>query len=81
MGLTHWATYIEINRLLNMTLTLSVFYILQVAEMEKELEPMKEKLRSDKHSTEKYDEKVDEWKVLYHFGKIKREKPNDSLYL
>ncbi|XP_039982042.1 structural maintenance of chromosomes protein 6 isoform X1 [Xiphias gladius] len=33
-----------------------------VTEMEKELEPMKEKLRSDRHSTEKYDEKVDEWK-------------------
>ncbi|KAG7244154.1 hypothetical protein INR49_004227 [Caranx melampygus] len=33
-----------------------------VAEMEKELEPMKEKLRSDRKSTQKYDEKVDEWK-------------------
>uniref|UniRef100_A0A3B4UYL9 Structural maintenance of chromosomes protein 6 n=1 Tax=Seriola dumerili TaxID=41447 RepID=A0A3B4UYL9_SERDU len=33
-----------------------------VTEMEKELEPMKEKLRSDRQSTEKYDEKVDEWK-------------------
>ncbi|KAK9531542.1 hypothetical protein VZT92_010961 [Zoarces viviparus] len=33
-----------------------------VIEMEKELEPMKEKLQSDRHSTEKYDEKVDEWK-------------------
>ncbi|XP_054872030.1 structural maintenance of chromosomes protein 6-like isoform X2 [Amphiprion ocellaris] len=33
-----------------------------VAEVEKELEPMKEKLRTDTHSTEKYDEKVDEWK-------------------
>ncbi|XP_074470796.1 structural maintenance of chromosomes protein 6 [Sebastes fasciatus] len=32
-----------------------------VIEMEKELEPMKEKLQSDRHSTEKYDEKVDEW--------------------
>lgn len=31
--------------------------------MEKELEPMKEKLQSDKHSTEKYDVKVEEWKV------------------
>lgn len=43
--------------------------------MEKELEPMKEKLRSDKHSTEKYDEKVDEWKVLCPSHEIKREKP------
>ncbi|XP_008299657.1 structural maintenance of chromosomes protein 6 [Stegastes partitus] len=33
-----------------------------VAEVEKELEPMKEKLQADRHSTEKYDEKVDEWK-------------------
>ncbi|XP_029281710.1 structural maintenance of chromosomes protein 6 [Cottoperca gobio] len=33
-----------------------------VIEMEKELKPMKEKLQSDRHSTEKYDEKVDEWK-------------------
>ncbi|XP_068433413.1 structural maintenance of chromosomes protein 6-like [Clinocottus analis] len=33
-----------------------------VIEMEKELEPIKEKLQSGRHSTEKYDEKVDEWK-------------------
>ncbi|XP_047429650.1 structural maintenance of chromosomes protein 6-like [Mugil cephalus] len=33
-----------------------------VIEQEKELEPMKEKLQADQHSTEKYDEKVDEWK-------------------
>uniref|UniRef100_A0A8D0DD24 Si:dkey-119f1.1 n=1 Tax=Sander lucioperca TaxID=283035 RepID=A0A8D0DD24_SANLU len=33
-----------------------------VIEMEKELEPMREKLQSDRRSTEKYDEKVDEWK-------------------
>lgn len=32
--------------------------------MEKELDPMKEKLQSDRRSTRKYDEKVDEWKVL-----------------
>lgn len=31
--------------------------------MEKELEPVKEKLQSDRRSTEKYDEKVEEWKV------------------
>lgn len=31
--------------------------------MEKELEPMKAKLKTDRSSTEKYDEKVDEWKV------------------
>lgn len=31
--------------------------------MEKELEPMKEKLQSDRRAIEKYDEKVDEWKV------------------
>uniref|UniRef100_A0A673B0C9 Structural maintenance of chromosomes protein 6 n=1 Tax=Sphaeramia orbicularis TaxID=375764 RepID=A0A673B0C9_9TELE len=34
-----------------------------VMEMEKELEPMKEKLRAENHSTEKYDEKVAEWKI------------------
>lgn len=33
-----------------------------VTEMEKELEPVREKLRSDRRSTEKYDEKVEEWK-------------------
>ncbi|XP_041814270.1 structural maintenance of chromosomes protein 6 [Chelmon rostratus] len=33
-----------------------------VAEMEKELEPMKEKLQSNSRATEKYDQKVDEWK-------------------
>lgn len=37
--------------------------MLQVTEMEKELEPMKEKLQADRHSTEKYDDKVNEWKV------------------
>ncbi|XP_041831050.1 structural maintenance of chromosomes protein 6-like isoform X2 [Melanotaenia boesemani] len=33
-----------------------------VAEMEKDLEPIKERLQVDRRSTEKYDEKVDEWK-------------------
>ncbi|XP_041661505.1 structural maintenance of chromosomes protein 6 [Cheilinus undulatus] len=33
-----------------------------VAEFEKELMPMKEKLQSDRRDTEKYDQKVDEWK-------------------
>ncbi|CAK6961936.1 structural maintenance of chromosomes protein 6-like [Scomber scombrus] len=33
-----------------------------VIEMEKELEPMTDKLRSDRRSTEKFDEKVEEWK-------------------
>ncbi|KAM9840730.1 structural maintenance of chromosomes protein 6 [Aulostomus maculatus] len=33
-----------------------------VTEMEKELEPLKEKLQGDRHSTEKFDEKVDDWK-------------------
>jgi len=31
--------------------------------MEKDFEPAKEKLQADRRSTEKYDEKVDEWKV------------------
>ncbi|XP_037541399.1 structural maintenance of chromosomes protein 6-like [Nematolebias whitei] len=33
-----------------------------VSEKEREVEPMKEKLQSDKRSTQKYDEKVEEWK-------------------
>ncbi|XP_037112816.1 structural maintenance of chromosomes protein 6 [Syngnathus acus] len=33
-----------------------------VMEIEKELEPLKEKLQANKQSTEKYDEKVNEWK-------------------
>ncbi|XP_061701916.1 structural maintenance of chromosomes protein 6-like isoform X2 [Syngnathoides biaculeatus] len=33
-----------------------------VIEMEKDLEPMKEKLNASKQSTAKYDEKVEEWK-------------------
>uniref|UniRef100_A0A8C6NTX4 Structural maintenance of chromosomes protein 6 n=1 Tax=Nothobranchius furzeri TaxID=105023 RepID=A0A8C6NTX4_NOTFU len=33
-----------------------------VSEMEKELEPMKDKLQCDRRATEKFDEKVDEWK-------------------
>lgn len=40
-------------------------WIFQVTEVERQLEPVKEKLQADKHSTEKYDEKVDEWKVRY----------------
>uniref|UniRef100_A0A665WV10 Structural maintenance of chromosomes protein 6 n=1 Tax=Echeneis naucrates TaxID=173247 RepID=A0A665WV10_ECHNA len=38
-----------------------------VIEMEKELEPMKEKLQSDRRSTAKFDEKVEEWKVKFLF--------------
>lgn len=37
--------------------------LLQVAEMENELEPMKEKLQTDRRAIDKYDEKVDEWTV------------------
>ncbi|KAL3052488.1 hypothetical protein OYC64_005102 [Pagothenia borchgrevinki] len=33
-----------------------------VHDMENELKPLKEKLQSDRHSTEKYDAKVEEWK-------------------
>lgn len=36
---------------------------MQVAEVEKEFEPMKEKLESDRCATNKFNEKVDEWKV------------------
>uniref|UniRef100_A0A3B4A2C9 RecF/RecN/SMC N-terminal domain-containing protein n=1 Tax=Periophthalmus magnuspinnatus TaxID=409849 RepID=A0A3B4A2C9_9GOBI len=41
-------------------------WALQVLEMEKELEPLKEKLGADKKSTKKYDEKVEEWKLTVH---------------
>lgn len=33
-----------------------------VLEMEKEMEPLQEKLSADKNSTKKYDDKVEEWK-------------------
>lgn len=38
---------------------------LQVAEVEKAFEPMKEKLESDRRATDKFDEKVEEWKVSF----------------
>lgn len=34
-----------------------------MAEEERELMPLREKLQADVRSTEKFDEKVDEWKV------------------
>uniref|UniRef100_A0A8C5HMZ4 Structural maintenance of chromosomes protein 6 n=1 Tax=Gouania willdenowi TaxID=441366 RepID=A0A8C5HMZ4_GOUWI len=34
-----------------------------VIEMEKDLEPVREKLQADRQSTVKYDEKVEEWKI------------------
>lgn len=37
----------------------------QVSEKEREVEPLREKLQSDKRSTQKYDEKVEEWKVWW----------------
>lgn len=58
-----------------------------VLEMEKEIEPMKGKLQVEKRSTEKYDEKVAEWrvrpsvtapeKVCCH---VRRECPNEHAY-
>ncbi|XP_042359511.1 structural maintenance of chromosomes protein 6-like isoform X2 [Plectropomus leopardus] len=50
-----------------------------VSEMEKGLEPMKEKLQSDKHSTEKYDEKVDEWKNKVEEAERKYRQIQDQL--
>ncbi len=49
--------------------------MLQVAEVEKESDPMKEKLRSDRRATEKFDEKVDEWKVrhFYQYSPLNQE--------
>ncbi|XP_040921027.1 structural maintenance of chromosomes protein 6 isoform X2 [Toxotes jaculatrix] len=50
-----------------------------VTEMEKELEPMKEKLRSDRHSTEKYDEKVEEWKKKIEEAEMKYKQIQEQL--
>lgn len=50
-----------------------------VIEMEKELEPMKEKLQSDRRSTEKYDEKVDEWKNKVEEAEGKYKQIQDQL--
>lgn len=38
-------------------------FVWQVTEMEKALEPKKEELQLSRKSTEKYDQKVEEWKV------------------
>lgn len=43
---------------------------MQVAEVEKEFEAMKEKLESDRCSTNKFNEKVDEWKVSFSLAII-----------
>lgn len=44
-----------------------------VVEMEKEMEPLQEKLNADKKSTKKYDDKVEEWenKIVEAEGKYK----------
>uniref|UniRef100_A0A8C4F720 Structural maintenance of chromosomes protein 6 n=1 Tax=Dicentrarchus labrax TaxID=13489 RepID=A0A8C4F720_DICLA len=50
-----------------------------VAEVEKEMEPMKEKLRSDRRATEKYDEKVDEWKNKVEEAERKQKQTQEQL--
>lgn len=50
-----------------------------VMEMEKELEPLKGKLRTDKQSTEKYDEKVEEWKKKIEEAEMKYKQIQDQL--
>ncbi|XP_035535095.1 structural maintenance of chromosomes protein 6 [Morone saxatilis] len=50
-----------------------------VAEVEKEMDPMKEKLRSDRRATEKYDEKVDEWKNKVEEAERKQKQTQEQL--
>lgn len=46
--------------------------------MERNLEPKKEKLEADRRSTQKYDEKVNEWKVWQHSNESL--KPNFNVH-
>nr|XP_046228256.1 structural maintenance of chromosomes protein 6-like isoform X2 [Scatophagus argus] len=50
-----------------------------VAELEKDLEPMKEKLQSDRRATEKFDEKVDEWKNKVEEAERKQKQSQEQL--
>ncbi|XP_070842869.1 structural maintenance of chromosomes protein 6 [Chaetodon trifascialis] len=50
-----------------------------VAEMEKELEPKKEKLESNRRATDKYDQKVDEWKNNVEAAERKQKQTQEQL--
>ncbi|XP_030261656.1 structural maintenance of chromosomes protein 6 [Sparus aurata] len=50
-----------------------------VAEVEKESEPMKEKLQSDRRSTEKFDEKVEEWKKKVEEAERKQKQSQEQV--
>ncbi|KAM9339091.1 structural maintenance of chromosomes protein 6 [Symphorus nematophorus] len=50
-----------------------------VAEVEKDTEPIKEKLQSDKRATEKYDEKVEEWKNKVEEAERKQKQTQEQL--
>ncbi|XP_045916316.1 structural maintenance of chromosomes protein 6-like [Micropterus dolomieu] len=50
-----------------------------VSELEKETEPIKEKLQSDRRATEKYDEKVDEWKKKVEEAEKKQKQIQEQL--
>lgn len=50
-----------------------------VMELEKELEPMKQKLQIDRKSTEKYDEKVEEWKNKVEQAEMKYRQIQEQL--
>ncbi|XP_028996683.1 structural maintenance of chromosomes protein 6-like [Betta splendens] len=50
-----------------------------VIEMEKELEPIKEQLKSEIHSTEKFDQKVDEWKNKVEAAELKYKQIQEQL--
>uniref|UniRef100_A0A667ZZY3 Structural maintenance of chromosomes protein 6 n=1 Tax=Myripristis murdjan TaxID=586833 RepID=A0A667ZZY3_9TELE len=50
-----------------------------VIEMEREIQPMREKLQSDRQSTGKYDEKVEEWKNKVEEAEQKYKQIQDQL--
>ncbi|KAE8286848.1 Structural maintenance of chromosomes protein 6 [Larimichthys crocea] len=50
-----------------------------VAEVEKESDPIKEKLQSDRRATEKYNEKVDEWKNKVEEAEKKQRQTQEQL--
>ncbi|KAM3603130.1 uncharacterized protein V6R79_017017 [Siganus canaliculatus] len=50
-----------------------------VAEVEKGLEPIKEKLQLDRRTTEKYDEKMDEWKKKVEEAEEKQKQNQEQL--
>lgn len=58
-------SFVECNTIFFLELLNILTDFLQVAEAERAFEPMKEKLESDRRATDKFDEKVEEWKVSF----------------